>query len=341
MKLLKPLGILYGRIMALRNCLYDRNILKSYSLGARTISVGNLTTGGTGKTPLVAMIAKILIDRGEKPCILTRGYGRRDPKGRVLVSDGASLLVDADKGGDEPVELAQKLGGKAVIISDVDRVAASTWARENFEITAFILDDGFQHRRVKRDLDIVCIDATDPFGNDEVLPAGTLRESIAGLIRSDLIVLTRADQGKDVSIIRERSKEVNRKALILESTTRIERLDLLGTIGQANNSPRNESLSGLFAFAGIGNPASLFSSLKSAGFAVLGEKVFADHHRYTQNDVIELERRALEASAGGFITTAKDGAKLQHLRFTLPCYIAVSETVIDDPEAFRDLVVSS
>src|SRR5690606_32048019 len=143
-------------------------------LGARTISIGNLTTGGTGKTPLVALVAKILIDEGETVCILTRGYGRANPKSRILVSDGHAILTDAATGGDEPVELAMQLEGKSIIVADPDRTAAAKWARERFPVSAFILDDGFQHLRVRRDLDIVCIDATNPCGNGQVLPAGDL-----------------------------------------------------------------------------------------------------------------------------------------------------------------------
>src|SRR5688572_1966851 len=124
-KLLAPLAAIYGRVIDLRNALYDRGILRSYSLGARTISIGNLTTGGTGKTPLVALVAEILAEKGEKVCLLTRGYGRVKSNGPVLVSDGERVLTDAATGGDEPVELAEKLLGKAVVVAHADRVGAA------------------------------------------------------------------------------------------------------------------------------------------------------------------------------------------------------------------------
>src|SRR5687767_15516298 len=126
--MLKLLGKIYSLGADVRNAFYDRGILKTYSLGARTISIGNITTGGTGKTPLVAYVAEILADAGEKVCILTRGYGR-ESSGRVLVSDGNEVLVDASEGGDEPVELARKLIGKAVVVADADRVSAAKWAK--------------------------------------------------------------------------------------------------------------------------------------------------------------------------------------------------------------------
>lgn len=178
--LLLPVGWLYGKIANIRNTLYDRGTFRSYDLGAKTISIGNITAGGTGKTPLVIHVSDILADAGEKVCILTRGYGRAS-SGRVLVSDGEQVLVDARTGGDEPVEIARRLIGKAIVVSDADRISAATWAKEEFGITAFVLDDGFQHRHAKRDLDIVCIDATNPFGNGRILPAGRLREPLENL----------------------------------------------------------------------------------------------------------------------------------------------------------------
>src|SRR5215217_6944993 len=149
--LLSPIGWLYGKFADVRNALYDRGTLRSYDLGAKTISIGNITAGGTGKTPLVMYVAEILADAGEKVCILTRGYGR-ESSGRVLVSDSVQVLVDARIGGDEPVELARKLIGKTIVVADADRVAAAGWAREKFEVTALVLDDAFQHRRAKRNL---------------------------------------------------------------------------------------------------------------------------------------------------------------------------------------------
>ena len=335
MKLLSPFGTLYGRIMDLRNLLYDHEILKSYSLGARTISVGNLTTGGTGKTPLVGLIAGILAESGEKVCILTRGYGRENPKKRVLVSDGENLLVDASAGGDEPVELASKLNGKAIIVADADRVAAAKWARENFDISAFILDDGFQHRRAKRGLDIVCIDATSPCGNGRLLPAGTLRESFRALSRADAIVITRANLVNDVGEIEKRLRNRNTSAPIFRASTKIESFVPLEGVS------RKQVPSRLFAFCGIGNPDSFFAALKSAGFEPVGSKAFPDHHRFTQTDVLELEKRAVLDSAEALVTTAKDAVKLERLKFSLPCYVALAETVIDDPEAFREVLFSS
>src|SRR5436190_22356360 len=200
--MLRAFAFIYGKIVGLRNYLYDRGNLDTFDLGARTISIGNITAGGTGKTPLVAYVASLLASRGETVCVLTRGYGRKDPKKRVLVCDLEQVLADPFTAGDEPYELAQKLVGKAIVIADADRVAAAEWAKRRFGVTVFVLDDGFQHRRAKRDLDIVCIDATDPFGVGAVLPAGRLREPITGLERAGAVVITRSDLVNDISNLR-------------------------------------------------------------------------------------------------------------------------------------------
>src|SRR4051794_28781164 len=159
----------YRHIADLPTSFYDRAGFGSYVLGPRTNSMENITAGGTGKTPLVAYVAEILADRGEKVCILTRGYGRQNENQRVVVSDGHKVLANAREGGDEPVELAEKLLSKAVIVADANRLAAGKWAKIEFGITAFILDDGFQHRKVRRGLDIVCVNAQEPFGGGKML----------------------------------------------------------------------------------------------------------------------------------------------------------------------------
>lgn len=332
--------MLYGRIMALRNHLYDRGVFKTRGLGARTISVGNLTTGGTGKTPLVALIAKMLIDDGEAVGILTRGYGRKDTRSRVLVSDGEKALVDAETGGDEPVELALKLDGKAVIVADRDRVAAARWARKNFNITTFLLDDGFQHRGVKRDLDIICIDATNPCGNGRIIPGGTLRESFAGLRRADAIVITRADQVEETSDLERRLRKWNPAAPIFNGRTQLKGLISLHDLYTETSILPKPDKGELYAFTGIGNPDNFFATLTKGGLELAGTRSFPDHHRFSQADIENIEASVKRVGASGSVTTAKDAVKLKGLRFELPCYVAIAETVIDDSDAFNKLVTS-
>ena len=357
MIILSPIGKLYGLMMEARNRLYDRGVLASHALGARTISVGNITTGGTGKTPLVALISEILLDAGETVCILTRGYGRERPKERVLVSDGQRILADATNGGDEPVELATRLGGRPIIVADADRLAAGRWAKNEFGVTAFVLDDGFQHRRVKRDLDIVCIDATDPCGGGRVLPAGRLRERLVELRRADAIVLTRVELVDDVSAIEQRLRAVNPDAHIFRAETRISRLIPLEEFREEEQRTQSEYKATeapsdikvgprAGAFCALGNPDAFFKTIERHlaeaevdDSRIVFRKAFADHHSYSQEHIDEIERGARAARAEFLVTSAKDAVKLKTLRFSVPCMVAVADTVIDNFEAFRLMVI--
>jgi tetraacyldisaccharide 4'-kinase len=340
MTFLSPLGKLYGRAMAARNRMYDNGFLRSHDLGARSISVGNLTTGGTGKTPLVALISKLLLDEGETVCILTRGYGRVDPRSRVLVSDGKSVLVDAAAGGDEPVELAMNLGGKAIIVADPDRVAAANWARDKFPVTAFILDDGFQHRRARRDLDIVCIDATSPCGNGRIIPAGTLRESFESLNRADAIVITRTEIVEETSALQARLRSKNQKAPIFLAKTEIVGFVPLEEFHAERGEIRSNIVSA-FVFTAIGNSEGFIRTLARSGVDIKGDQTFRDHHHFTQRNIDAVERRARDHGSATLVTTAKDAVKLKDLRFSIPVYVAIAEMIIEDIEAFRKLVISS
>ena len=344
MILLSPLGWIYGPVMNVRNALYDRGWIASHSLGARTISIGNITTGGTGKTPLVALVAEIIASNGEKVCILTRGYGRENPSTRVLVSNGDSILVDAKTGGDEPVELAQKLLGKVIVVADTDRVAAAKWTKENFEMTTFVLDDGFQHRRAKRDVDIVCIDATNPFGNGHVLPAGRLREPLRNLKRADAIVITRANLINDLEDLKSEISNWNTKAAVFLAKNRVIQLTLLQEFhAKTQSSQRTVEATPErpFAFCGLGNPQNFFDQLRQDSISPVGMKTFGDHHSYGAADVRSIESAAKAAGADSLVTTAKDAVKLMDLKFEIPCYVAELETIIGDEKNFRELVISS
>jgi len=323
------IGWLYAQIGNIRNSLYEKGFLKTHTLGAPTISVGNITMGGTGKTPLVAYIARILTEKNQKVCILSRGYGREDPGDRVLVSDGEKVLAGARVAGDEPFELAQKLGGKAVIISDADRVSAAEWAREKFDIDVFVLDDAFQHRQATRDLDIVCIDATSPFGKGI---KNMLREGPKNLHRADAVVITRADLSENIDDLRLSLAHLGPKN-IFTSRNKISRI--LPIAGSGTSASKKA-----LAFCAIGNPGSFFTQLKLAGFDLVAEKVFRDHYRYQQKDVLELEKMARESGADLMLTTAKDAGKLKELKFELPCLKVENENVIDDENAFRALIYS-
>lgn len=326
--MLSILGNIYGSITTARNRLYEKGVFDSFHLGARTISVGNITTGGTGKTPLVAYIAEHFAARGEVVCILTRGYGRQDPKKRVVVSDGKEILAKAIDAGDEPYEQAERLLGKSIVISDADRVSAGEWARKAFGVTLFVLDDGFQHRRLKRDIDIVCIDATNPFGGGHMLPKGLLREPLASLKRASAVVITRTDL-----VSEDQLAELRRKISDLapggEIFASANQLILDGSV--LNNN--------VFAFCGLGNPKAFFDQL--ARYAkVCGTHAFRDHHRYKQSDIWSIESEARAAGADLLLTTAKDAVKLSDLKFEIPYFTARIQLEISEEEAFEKLLTS-
>ncbi len=331
--MLSLLSSIYGKAMDVRNGLYDKGVFQTHDLGARTISVGNITTGGTGKTPLVAYVAEKLAERGETVCILTRGYGRKDSKKRVLVSDGSTILSDPANSGDEPFELAQKLLGKAIVIADADRVAAAEWAKRKFGVTAFVLDDGFQHRRVKRDLDIVCIDATNPGGNTQagslrsggMLPAGRLREPLHNLGRADIVVITRADLVDDISNLRSEISDLNSAAAVFTAMT---------NIVNADEFRGKRAL----AFCGLGNPEGFYEQLRREGMDVIGMRTFVDHHQYAQKDIDAIESEARACGAEALLTTPKDDVKLSDLKFEMPRHVVGIEIEIDDAAVFAALL---
>lgn len=326
--------------MDVRNALYDKGVFEVHDLGVRAISVGNITTGGTGKTPLVAHIAELLAERGETVCILTRGYGRDNPTQRVLVSDGEQVLVDAREGGDEPVELAHKLLGKAIVIADAKRVSAGEWARRKFGVSVFVLDDGFQHRKVKRDLDIVCIDATNPCDKGRMLPFGRLREPLAGLARADYFVITRSDLVNDVTELKARLVKWNSSAAVFEAK------NVIGAITPIEefHAKTQKTQTGKFtlaalAFCAVGNPENFFEMLKLSGVELVATKSYTDHHFYTEKDIREIETRAGSHGAEVLLTTAKDAAKMSNLKFELPCFVVEIELEISDKKDFEKIIV--
>ncbi|HVG39085.1 MAG TPA: tetraacyldisaccharide 4'-kinase, partial [Pyrinomonadaceae bacterium] len=305
---LAPLSLLYAALMRVRNASYDRGVFAAHRAGRPVISVGNVTTGGTGKTPLVEWVARAMARRGFFPCVLTRGYGRTT-SGRVVVSDGANILADAARGGDEPQLLAQNLRGIAAVVADADRVAAARWATENLRAQVFVLDDGFQHRRLHRDLDIVVIDATDPWSNCRVLPAGRLREPLTALKRADALILTRTEQSARVTEISAQLSSLTDRPII-HARTRALGLRPLSSSFQDAREDASTSPGAYVAFCALGNPRAFYQSLIDGGCALAARKTYPDHHRYTQSDVDELSALAHRSGATALITTQKDAVKL-------------------------------
>ncbi|HEY0765202.1 MAG TPA: tetraacyldisaccharide 4'-kinase [Pyrinomonadaceae bacterium] len=330
---LPPLSLLYGAVTRTRLSLYRRGTFQTTKLDRPVISIGNITTGGTGKTPLVEYVARLIAVQGKKVCILTRGYGRKDPHLQVIVSDGYGVLASPSEAGDEPYLLATRLKGLAAVISSADRIAAGREAIKDFGTECFVLDDGFQHLRLARDLNVVTIDATNPWGGGRLLPHGRLRESLDGLRRADCAVITRCDQVESVSRLREEISELTNDRPVFESQMKMVRVAPLKNGGEALEAPKRVA-----AFCGVGNPGSFFAKLKQAGYEVELEKAFHDHHVYSQDEIDSIIK---ETRAEALITTAKDAVKLRTLSFSIPCYVMEIEIAIENADDFTSLITAA
>ena len=334
---LPPLSALYGAITRSRTALYERGTFRTFKLERPVISIGNITTGGTGKTPLVEWVARVLAGSGKKVCILTRGYGRENPRNRVLVSDGTTVFADPSQAGDEPFQLATDLIGVAAVISDADRFAAGQGAIQHLSTDCFVLDDGFQHLQLARDLNIVAVDATDPWGGRQMLPYGRLREPLTGLKRADCIVLTRCEQVDDLEPIRTEIAKRTGDRPVFQARIKTRRIaPIQQSITKAHPQ---EPIAG---FCAVGNPQSFFTHLNREGHQLVLKKSFRDHHVYTQDDVSQLSNAAMHAGAQSLMTTAKDAVKLRGLQFEIPCYsLEIDLEIENDSELKRMILVSA
>lgn len=331
---LVPLSFAYGALVRARLALYRAGVLRSRDAGAPVVSVGNITAGGTGKTPLVEWAAGAMADEGRRVCVLTRGYGRREEWRRVVASDGERLLAEVDESGDEPRLLAERLLGKAAVVCDADRVEAALWAVKEFGSEVFVLDDGFQHLRIARDLDIVTVDATNPWGGRRLLPFGRLREPLAGLARAGCVVITRADMAEDLAGIRaEAERLTGGRAPVFASSLRTTAVRPL-----ADPVDGGEAVGPFAAFCAVGNPRAFFAHLRKEGRELLYTRAFQDHHAYTQEDVDALAREAERRGARSLLTTAKDAVKLHRLSLTLPCHVVEVGLEFDDREGLLALL---
>jgi len=331
-----PLSLLYGAVTRTRLSLYRRGTFHTTKLDRPVISIGNITTGGTGKTPLVEYVVRTIASQGKKVCILTRGYGRKDPHLQVIVSDGYGVLASPSEAGDEPYLLATKLTGLAAVISSADRIAAGREAIKDFGTDCFVLDDGFQHLRLARDLNIVTVDATNPWGGGRLLPHGRLRESVEGMSRADCVVITRCDQVESVDTLRDEIAQLTRGRPIFESQMQVVRVSPLKNGGENLAPPARVG-----AFCAVGNAASFFEILRRAGYELAVEKAFPDHHVYSQEEIDAIGRAARDVGAEVLVTTAKDAVKLRTLLFPIPCYVVEIEIAIDDAERFTQLVLEA
>ena len=306
--LLRAFELPYAIGSALKNRKYNHNINAATKVDAKVISIGNLTTGGTGKTPMVAWICNWLAQKGHNVCIVSRGYGSKDGKQN-----------------DEARELAQRLP-HTPHLQNPDRIAAAQKAIAEFNSTVIVLDDGFQHRRLARDFDIVLIDTTNPFGFDHQLPRGLLRESIGGLQRAHAVILTRCDSASEntISQIISKVKVVNSQIPILRSSHKPKSL----LTGDGKTLPLEHLQSkNVLSICGIGNPDGFQHTITESGMDCVAQRVFADHFSYDKKTIQELcqwSRKFEQVSA--IVCTQKDLVKIERTHIgDIPLYAITIE----------------
>lgn len=309
----RPLAPLYSCLMANRSSLYRRGFFRQEKLAVPVISVGNLVLGGTGKTPLVAYIAEFLRKQGKKPAVLSRGY-KGTASGRInVVSDGDRVLLDAAAAGDEPRLLAEKLPGTP-IITGRNRSATGRFAVGTFAVDHLVLDDGFQHLALKRDIDLVLFSGEKLLGNGRVLPGGELREPLSALKRADAFVLTTIESPADERIaefIRFLTADFPCKPVFTGSYMPADTL-CRTFAGQHDSLSLDKGREiPVYGFCGIANPDSFRHTLQKAGLKLVGFRAFADHHAYTREDLLELCRLGTSAGARALIATEKDLVKIR------------------------------
>ena len=305
---LAPLGLLFGGAAALKAACYRRGLLRATRLASPVISVGNLRAGGSGKTPLVAWIAALLRDAGQRVAILSRGYGGVFSGEALLVSDGRAVLADAATAGDEPVMLARALPGVVVAIGP-HRDMVGRWLEARLGRFVCVLDDGFQHLRLHRDLDLVCVEAADLA--DRPLPAGHLRERPAALARADLLLVSGASSP---AFAPERTLAVGRNVE-----------GCYDGAGQRVPTPARP-----FLVSGIARPERFWSDVAAITGGVAGHLAFPDHHRFTPQDVAKANAAARAHQADAIVTTAKDAVRLPPVKGGLPwCVLRIAAEVPD------------
>jgi tetraacyldisaccharide 4'-kinase len=335
--LLAPPGVLYRSGVSLRNALYRRHLLTPRRVGIPVVSVGNLTAGGSGKTPFVAYLAGRFREAGRRVAVASRGYGGKQQSLPVTVSDGNGPLAGAGDVGDEPVLLATLLPSTFVVVCR-DRATAALFARERFGADLVILDDGFQHRRIHRDLDLLLVDAADGLGNGRMMPFGPLREPLSETSRADALVITGAEDEihGGVARIREDLRKMSLKIPVFACERRVE-----GFLRVETEEPvPPAALKGLkiLAFSGIARPRAFESDLRSLGLNLAESIRFRDHQPLGALQMERIRSAARETGADLIVTTEKDRVRLGSMPFSLPLYAMRIRLVPREEEEFWGFV---
>ena len=343
---LKALSLVFATVVSFRYVLYQIGILRRFPLGIQVISIGNVTAGGTGKTPVTEIFARTLAAEGRKVAILSRGYRRKEAPWwtrlltqvielPLVVSDGRHVLLDSAVGGDEPYMLASNLPGVAVVV-DRNRVKAGRYAIKRLGCDTIILDDGFQYQKLKHSIEVVLVDSTNPFGNGNLLPRGILREPARNLKRADIIFLTKC-RG-DVSAVRDEIRQYNTKAEIVECNHAPK---VLKDVWSREEFPLSW-LQGktVCTLSGIASPKGFENSLRHLGARVVWCERYADHHRYDSSEILYALNRSADMGADALVTTEKDAVRFPRLESTpIRClYLRVAIEILAGKENFKQII---
>ncbi len=350
---LRGLSHIWGAAVRFRLFLYRNRILREHNLGCLVISIGNITVGGTGKTPVVELFARALSEAGRRVAILSRGYKSERPPllqrlhsrvtGKTLVlpprtvSDGKSLLLDSRTSGDEPYMLAANLKDVVVLV-DKDRVKSGTWAIRKHGIDTLLLDDGLQYLRLKHRLDIVLVDSTAPFGTGHLLPRGTLREPAANLRRAHYIFITKCQPGESNEELTEAIREHNRTAEIIECTHAPRYLQNAFT----QERLELDALQGAYigTICGIATPETFENSLTKLGANLEARRRYTDHHRFREQEVLTFINQAVDRDLSMIVTTEKDAVRFPKIaRTDVPVYfLRVEIEILSGKETWKECI---
>jgi len=331
------LSFFYLSIVNLRNWLYDHNLLKATRLGCPVISVGNITVGGTGKTPCVVMLARMLQHRGFKPAVISRGYGGRGKGAVNIVSDGQRILLDSEIAGDEPLLMAHALTGIPVITGP-RRTATGKTAIDHFGADVLICDDAMQHRQIFRDVNLVLIDGQDLKDNIHVLPRGRLREPVKALRRASAVVFTRVDG--QIAVHQTIENLITKENLpVFQSLHRIN--DMISADKKICKPFTELEGKRVHAFCGIANPESFKKTLLSAKAVLVAFNIFPDHHYFQEHELEKIKNDFKNSAADYLITTEKDAMRLKnHPEMSKMLFVLrITMEIKDNPQSFENFIL--
>jgi len=330
------LSKVYGALGRAKRVAYEKGVLEAKRLPAKVVAIGNLTAGGTGKTPMTLFAARWYQTQGAKVVIVSRGYGGSLSKKGAVVSDGDVVFLSPYEAGDEPVMMAEQLHGVPVVIGS-DRHGAGMEACDRFRPDVVLLDDAYQHIRLARDLNILLADGSRPFGNGHVLPRGPLREPLSALSWADAVVLTRAREGDVGHFFSHLPEPLKTKAAALPVFASTHRVTLSDGAG---NPMTPEALGPAFLFSGIAKNHAFEEGARGLGVSIAGGRFFEDHHSYTEAEIAALESQARACGASVLLTTDKDRVKVRTMASMPLATVSVSIEFNEDLPAITALLSS-